>query len=82
MNNSKGRKYFKIGFGVYHNQSNVLLGNSQTSWKEEGQKGDNKRVRVESTKPVWNYDPKNAGKSTFSFGDDKPDYRKKDEVNK
>lgn len=76
-NNSKGNHDSNIGFGIYHNQSNVLLGDSQLSSKQEEQKG-NKRVNVESTKPVWNYDPKNAGKSTFSFGDEKPDYRKKD----
>jgi hypothetical protein len=31
-------------------------------------------------KPVWNYDPKAAGKTTMFLGNDKPDYRKKDEV--
>ena len=71
-----------LGFAIYHNQSNVLLGDSQTSWKKEEIKSNSKKIDVESTKPVWNYDPKNAGKSTFSFGSEKPDYRKKDEVNK
>lgn len=33
-------------------------------------------------KPVWNYDPKKAGKTTMVLGNDKPDYRKKDEVYK
>lgn len=35
-----------------------------------------------SEKPVWNYDPKSAGKTTMVLGSDKPDYRKKDEVYK
>ena len=39
-------------------------------------------MAVEDTRPVWNYNPKNAGKSTMILGEDKPDYRKKDEVNK
>ena len=33
-------------------------------------------------RPVWNYNPKTAGKTTMVLGDDKPDYRKKDEVYK
>jgi len=33
-------------------------------------------------KPVWNYDPKTAGKTTMILGNDKTDYRKKDEVYK
>jgi hypothetical protein len=37
---------------------------------------------VDNTKPVWNYDPKNAGKTTMILGNDKPDYRKKDEISK
>jgi hypothetical protein len=31
---------------------------------------------------VWNYNPKNAGKTTMILGDEKPDYRKKDEFYK
>lgn len=33
-------------------------------------------------KPVWNYNPKTAGKTTMVLGTEKTDYRKKDEVNK
>lgn len=29
-------------------------------------------------KPVWNYDPKAAGKTTMILGTEKTDYRKKD----
>lgn len=36
-----------------------------------------KKVSV-NDKPVWNYDPKSAGKTTLNLGNDKPDYRKKD----
>lgn len=35
-----------------------------------------------SEKPVWNYNPRNAGKTTMVLGTEKTDYRKKDEVNK
>jgi len=41
-----------------------------------------KRKVSTNDKPVWNYDPKNAGKTTMVLGNDKPDYRKKDEVYK
>lgn len=33
-------------------------------------------------KPVWNYNPKTAGKTTMVLGTEKTDYRKKDEINK
>lgn len=33
-------------------------------------------------KPVWNYNPKTAGKTTMTLGNEKTDYRKKDEVYK
>ncbi len=33
-------------------------------------------------KPVWNYNPKTAGQSKLSFGNDQTDYRTKNEVNK
>ncbi len=41
-----------------------------------------KKETVDNIKPVWNYDPKTAGKTTMVLGDEKVDYRKKDEVNK
>lgn len=41
-----------------------------------------KKEIVDNIKPVWNYDPKTAGKTTMVLGDEKVDYRKKDEVNK
>lgn len=41
-----------------------------------------KKEAVDSSKPVWNYNPKLAGKTTMVLGDEKVDYRKKDEVNK
>jgi hypothetical protein len=33
-------------------------------------------------RPVWNYNPKTAGKTTMVLGNEKTDYRKKDEVYK
>ena len=41
-----------------------------------------KKKTSTNDKPVWNYDPKTAGKTTMVLGNDKPDYRKKDEVYK
>lgn len=41
-----------------------------------------KKENVAESKPVWNYNPKTAGKTTMVLGDDKPDYRRKDEVYK
>jgi hypothetical protein len=73
------------GFNNYHNQSSIVFGDPKADWKkEEVRQIDVKKKRepVESTKPVWNYNPKNAGKTTMVLGDEKPDYRKKDEVNK
>ena len=41
-----------------------------------------KKKEVVQDRPVWNYNPKNAGKTTMVLGNDKVDYRKKDEVYK
>lgn len=62
-----------------------MLGESKLDWKkEEVSQVDVKKKKdpIDNTKPVWNYNPKNAGKTTMVLGDDKPDYRKKDEINK
>lgn len=61
------------------------MGESKLDWKkEEVSHVDVKKKKdpVDNSKPVWNYNPKNAGKTTMVLGDDKPDYRKKDEINK
>ena len=68
------------GFNSYHNQSSIVLGEGKSSlWKEEEPA---KSKKTGNEKPVWNYDPKNAGKTTMVLGSDKPDYRKKGEVYK
>jgi hypothetical protein len=41
-----------------------------------------KKTSSGSDKPVWNYNPKTAGKTTMCLGSEKTDYRKKDEVYK
>ena len=70
-----------IGANLYHNQSSIILGESRSSeWrKEEPTKAsDMKKKTSMNDKPVWNYDPRTAGKTTMILGNDKPDYRKKD----
>lgn len=69
------------GFNAYHNQSSIIFGSGKNNdlKKEEPIKP---KKTVGSDKPVWNYDPKTAGKTTMILGTDKPDYRKKDEVYK
>lgn len=61
------------------------MGETKEGWRKEEVKvveSKKKKDPVDNSKPVWNYDPKNAGKTTVVLGNDKPDYRKKDEVNK
>ena len=65
------------GFNAYHNQSSIIFGSGKNNdWKKEEPIKPKKTVG--SDKPVWNYDPKTAGKTTMILGNDKPDYRKKD----
>ena len=74
------------GFKNYHNQSSIVFGTGK-AWKEEPAptKTSDMRKKKEApidNRPVWNYNPKNAGKTTMVLGDEKTDYRKKDEVYK
>lgn len=39
-------------------------------------------MKKKDERPVWNYNPKTAGKTTMVLGTEKTDYRKKDEVYK
>lgn len=76
---------FHSGFNLYHNQSSILLGEEKVAWKREdpAKKGaDFKKKDPGADRPVWNYNPKNAGKTTMSFGNEKPDYRTKNEIYK
>lgn len=67
----------------YHNESNIVLGES-TKEKEEAERREaeeNKRRKEEElNNKLPSYDPKNGGKSNVFFGEEKTDYRKKDEV--
>lgn len=73
-----------LGFNLYHNSSSILLGDEKGGWKkEEPVKAANmKKKDPIADKPVWNYNPKTAGKTTMVLGNEKTDYRKKDEVYK
>jgi hypothetical protein len=68
----------------YHNQSSIVFGDPKGDFrKEESKPADITRKKVSTeSQPVWNYNPKNAGKTTMVLGDEKPDYRKKDEFYK
>ena len=80
----KGRDGGDAGLKSYHNQSSIVFGTGK-EWKEEPARTTNmkkKETGPNGNKPVWNYNPKTAGKTTMVLGDDKPDYRKKDEVYK
>ena len=68
----KGYAVLDLGFNNYHNQSSILLGDSKLDWKKEEIKQvdvKKKKDPVDNTKPVWNYNPKNAGKTTMILGD-------------
>ena len=84
-NNSKGTNALHSGFNLYHNSSSILLGEDKGGFKKEEptkKAVDMKKKDIPSEKPVWNYNPKNAGKTTMTLGSEKTDYRKKDEVYK
>ena len=84
-NKSNGNLMFYSGFNLYHNQSSILLGEEKVSWKREDptkKATDFKKKDTNADRPVWNYNPKNAGKTTMTFGNEKPDYRTKNEIYK
>ncbi len=67
----------------YHNQSNIVLGEISTKEEEEKRKleeEERKKKEEELNQKLPTYDPKKGGQSSFSFGNEKTDYRKKDEV--
>jgi hypothetical protein len=82
-NSSKSMNNTHTGFNLYHNQSSIVLGdtNKGGEWKGDSSKpADMKKTNPMADRPVWNYDPKKAGKTTMILGTEKTDYRKKDEV--
>lgn len=83
-NNSKGTSPSILGFNLYHNSSSILLGEEKGNFKKEepAKKADMRKKDPITEKPVWNYNPKTAGKTTMVLGSEKTDYRKKDEVYK
>lgn len=67
----------------YHNESNIVLGEN-TKQQEEAERREaeesKRRKEEELNSKLPTYDPKNGGKSNVFFGEEKTDYRKKDEV--
>ena len=67
-----------------HNQSSFELGNPNLKNEEEERKRiqaeEKARKEEELNKKLPGYDPKNGGKATIFFGEQRTDYRKKDEV--
>lgn len=76
-------KYFFIHLvNKYHNQSSVVFGGQNEQEDEEEKKRkelEKKKKEEELNNKLPGYDPKNGGKSNVFFGDEKPDYRRKDE---
>lgn len=68
-NNSKGNSSSSQGFNLYHNTSSIVFGDTKASWKEQKVVENKKKRDPVDTKPVWNYDPKKAGKTTVILGD-------------
>lgn len=64
----------------YRNQSNVVFGGDNEALDEEEKKKreeEKKKKEEELNKKLPNYDPKLGGKSSVEFGNDAPDYRRK-----
>lgn len=66
----------------YHNESNIVLGEVSKQEETEQQRLDEERRKKEEelNSKLPSYDPKNGTKTNVFFGDEKTDYRKKDEV--
>jgi hypothetical protein len=67
----------------YHNESKIVLG--EVSKDEEAEKSRLQEEEKRRKEEVLNnklptYDPKNGTKTNVFFGNEKTDYRKKDEV--
>lgn len=74
---------FVISVKKYHNQSSVTLGGENEALDEEERKRkelEKKKKEEELNQKLPTYDPKNGGRSNLHFGDEKTDYRRKDEV--
>lgn len=66
----------------YHNESNIVLGEVSKQEESEQQRLEEERRRKEEelNSKLPSYDPKNGTKTNVFFGNEKTDYRKKDEV--
>lgn len=74
---------FTYSVNKYHNQSSVVFGGQNEQEDEEEKKRqelEKKKKEEELNSKLPGYDPKTGGKSNVFFGDDKPDYRRKDEL--
>lgn len=66
----------------YHNESQLSFGDNTQQIEDEEKKREEERRKKEEeiNNKLPTYDPKQGGKSNIHFGDEKPDYRRKDEV--
>ena len=65
----------------YRNESNIVLGETSKEEETEKQRLEEKRRKEEElNNKLPSYDPKNGTRTNVFFGDEKTDYRKKDEV--
>lgn len=65
----------------YRNESNICLGETSKEEENEKQRLEEKRKKEEElNSKLPTYDPKNGTKTNVFFGNEKTDYRKKDEV--
>lgn len=66
----------------YHNESNIVLGEHSKAEELEKQRLEEEKRKKEEelNSKLPTYDPKNGTKTNVFFGNEKTDYRKKDEV--
>ncbi len=67
----------------YHNESNIVLGEvskQEESEKQRLEEEEKRKKEEELNSKLPSYDPKNGTKTNVFFGNEKTDYRKKDEV--
>ena len=66
----------------YHNESQLSFGDNTQQIEDEEKKREEERRKKEEeiNSKLPTYDPRQGGKTNIHFGDEKPDYRRKDEV--
>lgn len=66
----------------YHNESQLTFGDNTKELEDEEKRREEERRKKEEeiNSKLPNWDPKLGNKTNIVFGDEKPDYRRKDEV--